>query len=78
MDLLRTNPDTAEFAKDLPVQLQQDLSRVSSGQFYTITAPTSAAWTQIRGRYSKEQLESVRNVGFSLNCLSFNRLRLAT
>ena len=61
MDLLRSNPDTSEFANDLPQEMQQDLSRVTSGQFYTVTAPTSRSWTNLRGTYTKAQLEKVKS-----------------
>ncbi len=59
MSLLRSNPETKEFANDLPQNLQQDLGRVEFGRTYTVTAPTSRSWTDIRNRYNREQIQRV-------------------
>nr|CDS33636.1 gynecophoral canal protein [Hymenolepis microstoma] len=72
MNLLKTNPETREFANDLPPDLQQDLGRVEAGKFYTVTAPISTSWSALRGRYSKEQLQIIAasHVSPGLKCTS--------
>ncbi|KAM7537516.1 hypothetical protein Aperf_G00000060038 [Anoplocephala perfoliata] len=72
MSLLRTNSETREFANDLPEKLQQDLSRIESGRFYTVTAPTSSSWLDLRRRYSREQLQNAAaaHVSSGLKCTS--------
>ncbi|EUB59736.1 Transforming growth factor-beta-induced protein ig-h3 [Echinococcus granulosus] len=72
MSLLQSNPETFEFANALPQELQQDLSRVEGGHFYTVTAPTSDSWSSLRGRYNREQLEAIAasHVSKGLKCTS--------
>ncbi|KAM3181613.1 hypothetical protein ACTXT7_014025 [Hymenolepis weldensis] len=72
MTLLRTNPETREFSNDLPSSLQNDLSRVEDGKFYTVTAPSSISWSALRGLYSKEQLQIIAasHVSPGLKCTS--------
>ncbi|VDM30202.1 unnamed protein product [Hydatigera taeniaeformis] len=72
MSLLQSNPETREFASALPRKLQQDLGRVESGRFYTVAAPTSNSWSELRGRYNREQLEDIAasHVTSGLKCTS--------
>lgn len=60
ISLLRSNPETREFANDLPQKLQQQLDGVEGGRFYTVIAPTSNSWSSLRKQYNREQLEAVR------------------
>ncbi|VDD82979.1 unnamed protein product [Mesocestoides corti] len=72
MTLLRTNSETRDFANYLPQKLQADLANVASGVTYTVTVPSAQSWSNLRDRYSREQLEIIASshVNVGLKCTS--------
>ncbi|GAA49155.1 periostin [Clonorchis sinensis] len=59
MSLLQSHPETQAFADDLPSDLKRELGAVYSGKRYTVLAPRTQAWNDIKRQFTGEKLQQI-------------------